>query len=478
MTKEKEKTTAAEVAQAAQAAPLQPLPHSGEGEITGSPTPAEVGRAQNQTAAGSAAPGGGVTTGGTSPTLEKPNVAESADPNGVAAKVAASGAQGGATTSGAQDGTQDGTAGSVAPDGATDEDKQLNVVHGPDGKPILDADGKPMTYGAGGHLTNAQLYEILSRPQELSPEEKKKEKRQKLFAAISDGISALSNLYFTTKGAPNMYSGKNTQSEKMATYWDKLLKDRESNRKRYVDGYLKATQADSLEAIRKQNADTAQAAKEAEAKRKETEAKRKDDLAEAQGEVYRARAAKDAAATAMAEKTLEYMNTYGWPLKRAKAQADIDLAKARTTQSEASADKASASAAKARASAGGSGGNKYYGTFNGVSYKTKADYDKAVVDYAKGNKIPLTYNKESTDKYGRKRTTQTNRTVPGLAAAGEKVQREKQEAAAKQAAAKKAAVKAPAEGGRAQNGARAGAKPAAAAKPAQRTYTHTKSLGL
>lgn len=341
------------------------------------------------------------------------------------------------------------------------EAKEQNVVRDRSGKVVLGMDGKPITYGGDGQLTNVQLYELLNQRQELTPEEKKKEKRRKIFAAIGDGISALSNLYFTTKGAPSMYSGKQTLSQKETDYWDKLRQDRENERRRYVDGYLKALQADSLAAIRKQNADTQQAAKEAEAKRKEAEAKRKDDLAEAQGEVYRARAAKDAAATAMAEKTLEYMNAYGWSLKRAKAQADIDLAKARTTQAEASADKATASAAKTRASAaktrasagsGGSGSKKYYGTFNGVAYRTKADYDKAVVDYAKDNKIPITYNKVSTDKYGRKRTTQTNRSIAGLATDGEARYRAKQ-----------------------AERARAAQKPAA---PAKKTYTHTKSLGL
>ena len=346
------------------------------------------------------------------------------------------------------------------------EAKEQNVVRDRSGKVVLGMDGKPITYGGDGQLTNVQLYELLNQRQELTPEEKKKEKRRKIFAAIGDGISALSNLYFTTKGAPSMYSGKQTLSQKETDYWDKLRQDRKNERRRYVDGYLKALQADSLAAIRKQNADTQQAAKEAEAKRKEAEAKRKDDLAEAQGEVYRARAAKDAAATAMAEKTLEYMNAYGWSLKRAKAQAGIDLAKARTTQAEASADKATASAAKTRASAGsgGSGSKKYYGTFNGVAYRTKADYDKAVVDYAKGNKIPITYDKASTDKYGRKRTTQTNRSIAGLATDGEADYRAKQaeraRAAQKPAAQTKAAPK---------------AKPAA---PAKKTYTHTKSLGL
>lgn len=64
----------------------------------------------------------------------------------------------------------------------------------------------------GGALSYAELFKKLNpytppTDEELA-KEKKKQKRDQIFAAIGDGISALSNLYFTTQGAPNMYSGK------------------------------------------------------------------------------------------------------------------------------------------------------------------------------------------------------------------------------------------------------------------------------
>lgn len=99
--------------------------------------------------------------------------------------------------------------------------------------------------------------------------ERKKEKRERLFAAIGDGISALSNLFFTAQYAPNMYDpNKETNSEKVENYWTNLRKDREANRRRYVDGYLKAKQADDLHAIQQQNADVAEAYKKSETERK------------------------------------------------------------------------------------------------------------------------------------------------------------------------------------------------------------------
>ena len=99
--------------------------------------------------------------------------------------------------------------------------------------------------------------------------ERKKEKRERLFAAIGDGISALSNLFFTTQYAPNMYDpNKETNSEKVENYWTKLRDEREANRRRYVDGYLKAKQADDLHDIQQQNADVNDFYKRSEAERK------------------------------------------------------------------------------------------------------------------------------------------------------------------------------------------------------------------
>lgn len=167
--------------------------------------------------------------------------------------------------------------------------------------------------------------------------ERKKEKRERLFAAIGDGISALSNLFFTTQYAPNMYDpNKETNSEKVENYWTNLRKEREANRRRYVDGYIKAKQADDLHAIQQQNADV-----QAEWKKADTE--RKNAIAKAQGEVLAARAAKDQNAADLAAKKLEYLMA-GWPEEQAKKQAEIDLLKAKKKQAVAQANNANAAA--------------------------------------------------------------------------------------------------------------------------------------
>lgn len=80
-------------------------------------------------------------------------------------------------------------------------------------------------------------------PEELA-NERKKEKREKVFSAISDGISALSNLYFTTKYAPNMYRHENSQSVKTENKWEKLRANRDAQQNAYIRNLMAARQAD------------------------------------------------------------------------------------------------------------------------------------------------------------------------------------------------------------------------------------------
>ena len=75
-------------------------------------------------------------------------------------------------------------------------------------------------------------------------EERKKERREKTFASISDAISALSNLYFTSQYAPNMYDPEKSQSKQVKGKWDKLRTDREAQMNAYIRGLMNARQAD------------------------------------------------------------------------------------------------------------------------------------------------------------------------------------------------------------------------------------------
>ncbi|MBR5835224.1 MAG: hypothetical protein IKY66_03575 [Bacteroidales bacterium] len=74
--------------------------------------------------------------------------------------------------------------------------------------------------------------------------ERKKRKTASIVAAIGDGISAMSNLYFTTQGAPSMYNAKDSMSGKLRERWDKVDAERKKNTAAYVSAYMQAQQAD------------------------------------------------------------------------------------------------------------------------------------------------------------------------------------------------------------------------------------------
>lgn len=215
--------------------------------------------------------------------------------------------------------------------------------------------------------------------------ERKKEKRERLFSSIGDGISALSNLFFTTQYAPNMYDpNKETNSERVDNYWTKLRKEREENRQRYVDRYIKAKQSDAA----------------AEWKNEDTE--RKNSIAKAQGEVLAARASKDQSAADLAAKKLEYLIA-GWPEEQAKKQAEIDLLKTRKKSVDAQANNSNASADEHRRRGtaswvGGKGGSS--GGKSGVS-KSGGEY----IAYDKDGNVRYFKQKGSAEQFSREQGT-------------------------------------------------------------------------
>ena len=221
-----------------------------------------------------------------------------------------------------------------------------------------------------------------------------------------------------------MYNPANSQQDVVKDRWDKIKQERDQHMKEYTEALMKAQALDDENAdnerkwqrllqIDKVNADKAKAEQE-----------RKDAIAEAQRLKYEAAANKDDKLAALYQQKSEAIAA-GLPYVATKLQAEIDKLKAsagkdnRQGTSSWVSGKGGKSGGTSSNSDGRSGG-KPYGTFNGVEYKTKSDYDRAVVRYAKDNNIPLTYNKKSTDKWGKVSTTQANRTIAGLAAEGEK----------------------------------------------------------
>ena len=108
--------------------------------------------------------------------------------------------------------------------------------------------------GGGGYVKLFKQLNPYTPPSEEDLEkERKREKRAQLFAAIGDGIAALSNLFFTTQGAPSMYDGKNTITGANKVRYDKLVKDRDENNAAYFNGLMRAIQADEEAANRERS---------------------------------------------------------------------------------------------------------------------------------------------------------------------------------------------------------------------------------
>lgn len=116
-------------------------------------------------------------------------------------------------------------------------------------KTATDIDTAPITPQPEKPMTYTEMYQRLNPFTPMTAEElaeqRKKEKREQLFASIGDGISALSNLYFTTKGAPNAYDPSKSMSAKTKARWDKLRSDYDAQLKSYISGMMSAMQADA-----------------------------------------------------------------------------------------------------------------------------------------------------------------------------------------------------------------------------------------
>lgn len=247
-------------------------------------------------------------------------------------------------------------------------------------------------------LSYEQMYMMLNpyRPptaEELESERKMK-KREHTFAAISDGISALANLYFTTQYAPNMFTGKDTQSEQVRKRWEKLEEERKENMKAYIAGLMKARAADD--------------------NRGDTEREWWRQIG-----IDKAKEERDQEMHDL-DKLLKDKKISEAEHKAKKAEVEAKYAE-QVEQSEINRNKALANASNARAAdirSGGNGSGRYYGEFMGKSYKTQADYEKAVRDAANDSGVQ-TYTDEVLGydyKGNPKKTRRVKRPISEVAA--------------------------------------------------------------
>lgn len=77
---------------------------------------------------------------------------------------------------------------------------------------------------------------------EQREQERKRERRQKLFSAIGDGLSAMANLYATTQGSPGVKQP--SLSEAAQKRWDKHHAERKALEREYEAGRMRAVAMD------------------------------------------------------------------------------------------------------------------------------------------------------------------------------------------------------------------------------------------
>lgn len=281
--------------------------------------------------------------------------------------------------------------------------------------------GGQVTDSTPKKLSYKEMYQALNPYKPPTEEElekqRKKEKRQKIFAAISDGISALSNLYFTTKGAPNMFNPANSQQDVVKDRWDKLKQERDQHLKEYTEGLMKAQALDDendnnerkwqrLLKIDKANADKAKADQE-----------RKDALADAQRGKYEAAAHKDEAMTAYYQAKEDALNE-GLPL-------DLALKKAKKAKEDAIADKnrrqgttSWVSGKGGKGGSGGSSGAKEFVAYDENGKESRFKTAKAAEQYARQHgtwKVDTSTSTSSVQQGRRTKVTTTTKANGGHA---------------------------------------------------------------
>lgn len=146
------------------------------------------------------------------------------------------------------------------------------------------------------------LYESGKPSPEEEERQRKRERSRAILSAIGDGVSALSNLYHTSKYAPDMSTPDSSLSGKAKERYDRFVQVRKENEARYNNAILRARQGDyemnmkEREIARKEAADAAKDAREAKRYEEQTKAKLEEiGIRRAQAQTAADKAAADAA---------------------------------------------------------------------------------------------------------------------------------------------------------------------------------------
>ena len=236
-----------------------------------------------------------------------------------------------------------------------------------------DNTGTPKGYSES-HVFEETFRKSNPNPELTDEERKKKEKQEKaeklenFFGKVGNLVSGLSNLYFTTKGAPSAYQKQNDDTKQLSDKWERYWIDEEAKKKAWARdlGTAVAKDVDNNNKQRQWWANMEQ---------KQKESQRKEQIANAQ--IGRLQALQEGdKAKAKYWEARERALADGLDIDAAEAQAKAEYYRALGRKADAAAD-------KVRNEIGGGTGNRYYGEYGGKRYATKADYDKAVLEDAK-----------------------------------------------------------------------------------------------
>ena len=107
---------------------------------------------------------------------------------------------------------------------------------------------KDLVGASDGEGFYTRFYTAHNPYKEPSPEELEKEqrrrKREAIFSAIGDGVSAMANLYYTSKGAPSSYDPRASLSGQARRRWDMIDAERAKRKSEWTEGYMRAKKAD------------------------------------------------------------------------------------------------------------------------------------------------------------------------------------------------------------------------------------------
>ena len=233
--------------------------------------------------------------------------------------------------------------------------------------------GTPKGYSES-HVFEETFRKSNPNPELTDEERKKKEKQEKaeklenFFGKVGNLVSGLSNLYFTTKGAPSAYQKQNDDTKQLSDKWERYWIDEEAKKKAWARdlGTAVAKDVDNNNKQRQWWANMEQ---------KQKESQRKEQIANAQ--IGRLQALQEGdKAKAKYWEARERALADGLDIDAAEAQAKAEYYRALGRKADAAAD-------KVRNEIGGGTGNRYYGEYGGKRYATKADYDKAVLEDAR-----------------------------------------------------------------------------------------------